>query len=142
MDNYSDHNTILTCMAPEHGQQYRLTLLRFNIRTVDWRKFSRHIAELRSQGCLITGILSAEGVSSAAIAIRDVIIETCNHAMKAHVKSVTLWTHSLTVLKRKMFQMERAPELRERKRSMYLNFLNTRRPLEKSDAKAGNASLP
>ena len=125
----NDHNVILTSVAPQRGQQYQLTLPKYNIKTADWGKFRRRIAELRSGGCLNAEILSAERVFSAAIALRDTIIEACNHAMKpkkAHVKSVSWWTESLTKKRmyatRKAFQMERAPELREKRRTVYLNL--------------------
>ena len=125
----SDHNVILTSVAPQRGQQYQLTFPRYNIKKADWGKFRRRIAELRSRGCLNAEILSVERVSSAAIALRDTIIEAYNHAMKlkkAHVKSVSWWTESLTKRRmyapRKAFQMERAPELREKRRTVYLNL--------------------
>ena len=127
----SDHNVILTSVAPQRGQQYQPPLPRYNTRTADWGRFRRRIEELRSGGRLNAEIHSAEGVSSAAIALRDTIIEACNYAMKpkkAHVKSVTWWTESLTKRKRRMyvarkaFQTERTPELREKRRTVYLNI--------------------
>lgn len=116
-----DHNVILTSVAPQRGQQYQLIFPRYNIKTADWEKFRMCIAELRSGERLNAEILSAERVSSALIALRDIAIEAYNHAMKpkkAHVKSVSWWTEFLTKRKRRMyaarkaFQMERVPELR------------------------------
>ena len=60
----SDHNTILTCMAPQRSQQYQLIFPRYNIRMADWRKFRRRIVELQSQGRPNAEILSPEGVFS------------------------------------------------------------------------------
>ncbi|PBC25075.1 hypothetical protein APICC_02129 [Apis cerana cerana] len=52
-----------------------------------------------------------------------------NHVMKpkkGQVKSVSWWTESLTKRRmyaaKKAFQMERASELREKRRTMYLNL--------------------